>query len=155
MHHFARRGGDIFTQLERLRIDMGQLAALEIAQQVFKAFDQALPIGLGRLFHHQRVEHRKVGRAQRFDQCPRGELELLVLGRIAGRGRIGHCQHLLGQHQVGLVDQRIERLFAPFGVSKAAVLAWQSCALFTRFIGLGTYSVLAEHPFPQRDTFIP
>ena len=123
MDHLAGGDGDVFAQREGGRIGVAELAARQIGNQMLQPLDQAGTLGLDRLVQRHRIGQGKIGGRKRVGGHIEGKAQLLALFRRNGIGAV--CQHgqLLSQHQISLVKQLEERLFAPGGVGKALVSA--------------------------------
>ena len=65
MDHLARGDGDILAEPEGGRIGVGELAALQIGEQMGKALDQALALGGRRLRQRLRIGGEEIGGAER------------------------------------------------------------------------------------------
>ena len=121
MHHLARRRGEVFAQPERVGIGMGQLPALHVVDQVLHPAHQILPAGFDGALHHHRVQRHEIVRAHRFGQRADREFELLALGAIKPVHALDRLAEVIGQQQIGLVQQQEGGVFAPCGIGKAPV----------------------------------
>jgi hypothetical protein len=77
VNDLAGRHRDVAPHLERVRIGVGELPALEVRHQVVEPLEQVLPLGLEGLLEDQRVGQREVGRAERVGERAGREAELL------------------------------------------------------------------------------
>ena len=71
--HFARCGGQFSAHLEGIGFHHSDVFGLDVAQQVFQTFFQAVTLGVQVLAHGNRVAEEKVGGCHRIQPLPRPE----------------------------------------------------------------------------------
>ena len=127
---------------------MGQLAALEVVDQVPQPLDQVLAAGFDRALEDHRVGGEEVVRAHCLDQRLGGEAQLGALVFRNTLYLLRRLDEVLSEHEVGLVQQGIGGVLAPCRVGKPAVFARQFCG------GRVLAQHPAEHTLPQRHRFL-
>ena len=130
---------------------MRELPLLQITQQVLHTLHETLATRFHDAVEHDRVGCGEVGGAQRFGHRLSGEFQLFALTRIDMVHLFDHREHALRQQQVGLVNQREDRLLAPAWVGKSTVFAGQG-----RVIPFAALVCTRQHQrLPKLRTFRP
>jgi hypothetical protein len=120
VHHLAWGRRDILAQPERVRIGMGQLAALHVGHHVLHSRHQTGALGLNRPAQRHRVGEGRVGWAHRFHHRTHCELDLgLFIGRQIFQ-RVCRAQHVIGHDLIALPHQ-IEDGMLPICARKSPV----------------------------------
>ena len=116
----AGRDREVATDLEGRRVAHRDPALARVDDEVGRALDQALALGLGGPPEDLGVGGREVGRRHRVDELAGHELEPVpvVLGQRDQRGELGQ---VLGGQQVALLQQREIRQLGPLRRGEAPI----------------------------------
>ena len=111
--HLARRDGEVAPRRERLGVDHGQAALLEVVQEVARPVGEAGAAGLHRPAQRCRVGKEQQRRAGRVDELLQMEAQPLALGGLEILG-LALLQEEVRRQQVQVLERAVDRVGMPF-----------------------------------------